>query len=765
MKTPVIGLMLIMMMKGRGEETTTATATATVTTIATTDKKPGGNQLGKKKRQKREGGLEEIDDEEVDRALTEDRVEQITNLLIEELTNKISLGNINHGVRLLTNPDIKKKLQTMASEKVEELEGNARTTIQYVRRSVTERDPTIPQDFDIEVVEKGKRIYLKEMEEAKFPTQVLKCAIRGAQIWTPLSKDLMNDIFRNQLPRSREARNEGDRREEADTQDAGTSTGLRTVVQNSAEEEIAESVEEWYISQEDFNHLLLDLEIRGYAPADEDNERASKLGVKDKSCIKLRVTALTQNTEYQNVQCIGKGAGAHLTFCMKVGEEIEGRQLLNQTLEEIPIETIIEDWATHREDTKNLVWTKIETIQWIIQNIIIESTIEEMRTQMDVRKKGLNFKMIRAALEEMRQTMQNGINEARNKKREAQHRVLKSMAERTHTIINEKTEEMDNTVKAIEVKTETHSQEIERIRQGMNKNSHDITGMKIGIQTQDRNMKAKINDMEEVMAGEIRKQVKTKLKGLDCPEDCNNRMQDIVTNLAEKEDKRRQGRDSEDKQTKTEQPEEEDREQTRKEKQPEEEEEVTRKSNNNNEDEDDTSSDCGEEESWRKCIMRKAKEYFKEQVEWVPFVGLGGVLLVSIITSICYCYNRSHHRRLKKLEEVCRKELDKQNNKRYKGRSNDEEDNLLREMVPPRGGTMTIMTSTVTNMVDNKKIIVTIAMEIDRLLRETNTEPSGTWTELKQQILNLRIEGSEPEEEDRGNRRGEKEKEKGKRRH
>ena len=107
MKAPVIGLMLIMMIKGRGEETTTATATATVTTIATTDKKPGGNQLGKKKRQKREGGLEEIDDEEIDRALAEDRVEQITNLLIEELTNKINPENINHGVRLLANPDIK----------------------------------------------------------------------------------------------------------------------------------------------------------------------------------------------------------------------------------------------------------------------------------------------------------------------------------------------------------------------------------------------------------------------------------------------------------------------------------------------------------------------------------------------------------------------------------------------------------------------------------------------------------------------------------
>ena len=764
MKAPVIGLMLIMMMKRRGEETTTATATSIITTIATTDKTPEGDQLMKKERQKREGGLEEIENEEIDRALTEDRVEQITNLLIEELTNKINPGTINNGIRLLANPDIKRKLQTKASEKVEEIEGNARTTIQYVRRSVTERDPNIPQDFDIVVVEKGKKIYLKEMEEAKFPTQVLKCAIRKAQIWKPLSKELMNDIFRNQLPRSREARSEGDRREEADTQDAGTSTGLRTVVQNTAEEEIAESVEEWYISKEDFNHLLLDLEVRGYAPADEDNERAAKLGVQDKSCIKLRVTALTQNTEYQNVQCIGKGAGAHLTFCMKEGEEIEGRQLLSQTLKEIPFEAIIEDWAVQREDTKNHVWTKIETIQWTIQNIIIESTLEEMRAQMEERKKGLNFKMIKIALEEMRQNMQNGLNEVRNKKRESQHKVLKSIAERTHTMMNEKTEEMDNTVKTIDTKIESHNQEIERIRQGMNKNSHDITGMKIGIETQDRFMKTKINGVEEIMADEIRKQVKTKLKGLDCPRDCDNRIQDIVTNLAKNEDKRRQGRGSEGKQTENEQPKEEDEEQVRKKKEPEEKE--TGESDNNNE--DDTDSDCGEEESWRECIMRKVKEYFKGQMEWMPYAGLytglGGILLISIITSVCYCYNRSHHRRLKKLEKVCRKELDKQKNRRYKERS-DEEDNLFHAMVPPRGQAVTLMATTVTNMADNKRIIIVMAMEIDRLLEETKTEPSGTWKEQRQQILNLRVEESESEEEDKGTKKGEKKKEKGKRRH
>ena len=739
MKAPVIGLMLIMMIKGRGEETTTATATTTVTTIATTDKKPGGNQLGKKKRQKREGGLEEIGDEEIDRALTEDRVEQITNLLIEELTNKINPGNINHGVRLLANPDIKRKLQTMASEKVEELEGSARTTIQYVRRSVTERDPNIPQDFDIEVVEKGKRIYLKEMEEAKFPTQVLKCAIRGAQIWTPLSKELMNDIFRNQLPRSREARNEGDRREEADTEEAGTSTGLRTSVQNAPEQTIVESVEEWYISKEDFWHLLLDLEIRAYAADEEDNERAAKLGVKDKSCMKLRVTTLTQNTEYQNVQCVGRGAGEHLTFCMKEGEEIEGRQLLSQTLKEIPFEAIIEEWAVQRDDTKNYVWTKTETIQWTIQNIIIENTIEEVRAQMEVRKKGLNFKVIKTALEEMRQNMQNGINEVRNKKRESQHKVLKSMAERTYTMMNGKTEEMEETVKAMEIKTESHNKDIDKIRQNTNKNSHEVARLKIETETQIRYMKTKISNAEEIMPDEVRNQVKTRLKGLDCPRDCDNRIQDIVTNLALNEDKSRKGRGSEGKQTKHEQPKEENKRQNSKEKEPGEEE--TRESNDNGE--DDTDSECGEGESWRKCIMRRVKEYFIEHIGWLPHaglgLGLGGVLLISIGTSICYCYNRNHNRRLKRLEKVCKKELEKQRNKKYEERSSEEED-MFHGIVPPRGGTVTMMTTTVTNMADNKRIILVMAMEIERLLEETNTEPSAVWRAQRQQILPQEVE-------------------------
>ena len=142
--------------------------------------------------------------------------------------------------------------------------------------------------------------------------------------------------------------------------------------------------------------------------------------------------------------------------------------------------------------------------------------------------------------------------------------------------------------------------------------------------------------------------------------------------------------------------------------------------------------------------MRKVKEYFIEHIGWLPHaglgLGLGGVLLISIGTSICYCYNRSHNRRLKRLEKVCRKELEKQRNKKYEERSSEEEDNMFHGIVPPRGGTVTMMTTTVTNMADNKRIILVMAMEIERLLEETNTEPSAVWRAQRQQILPQEVE-------------------------
>ena len=93
---------------------------------------------------------------------------------------------------------------------------------------------------------------------------------------------------------------------------------------------------------------------------------------------------------------------------------------------------------------------------------------------------------------------------------------------------------------------------------------------------------------------------------------------------------------------------------------------------------------------------------------------------------------------------------------------------MFHRVVPPRGGTVTMMATTVTNMADNKRIIIVMAMEIERLLEETKTEPSAIWKEQRQQILTQEVEESEPEEsedENKENRKGEKKKGKGKRRH
>ena len=87
-----------------------------------------------------------------------------------------------------------------------------------------------------------------------------------------------------------------------------------------------------------------------------------------------------------------------------------------------------------------------------------------------------------------------------------------------------------------------------------------------------------------------------------------------------------------------------------------------------------------------------------------------------------------------------KKELEKQRNKKYEERSSEEEDNMFHGIVAPRGGTVTMMTTTVTNMADNKRIILVMAMEIERLLEETNTEPSAVWRAQRQQILPQEVE-------------------------
>ena len=201
---------------------------------------------------------------------------------------------------MLRNPEIERRLKAHTGNQVQELKSRARITVHRVIINV-KQDTEAPQDFTISVIEKGKKIYLMEMTADKFPTQVLKCARKRAQVWTPLDKETLNDIFRNQLPKDRARRREAARREEAEAEaEVEASTDINTVEnQNVANQELGDLVEDWYVSKEDFWHLLLDKELPSIPPDQTDEDRASKLGVSIKSCMKLRVMKNSLDTECQ----------------------------------------------------------------------------------------------------------------------------------------------------------------------------------------------------------------------------------------------------------------------------------------------------------------------------------------------------------------------------------------------------------------------------------------------------------------------------------
>ena len=226
MKTPVIGLLLILMMKKEGEATTTTTTTTMATTPEEYSRDPRmGTSTEEDSRELRKIGREEIDND-----INEARITEITNILITELTNMPDAENMEEGLRILQNQGLKRKLKTHTGEKVQELTRTARATVQFVEKNVEQEEKIAPSGFEIAVVEKGRKIYLQEVREDKFPTQVLRCARRDAQVWTPMSKKTLNDIFRNQLPREREKR----RREEVQEQ---------TVVEGEPEDNIDDDEE------------------------------------------------------------------------------------------------------------------------------------------------------------------------------------------------------------------------------------------------------------------------------------------------------------------------------------------------------------------------------------------------------------------------------------------------------------------------------------------------------------------------------------------
>ena len=787
MKTPAIGLLLILMMKKEGE----ATTTTTITTVATTPEENRRNPRMGTSTEEDSRELRKIGREEIDNDINEARITEITNILITELTNMPDAENMEEGLRILQNQGLKRKLKTHTGEKVQELTREARAIVQFVEKNVEQEEQVAPSGFEIAVVEKGRKIYLQEVREDKFPTQVLRCARRDAQVWTPMSKKTLNDIFRNQLPREREKRRreevqeqtvvEGEPEdnmddEEEEEAEAGEGEPANTDILNAQSEEPEEIVdlregssEDWYVSKENLWHLLLDRDLDSEAPGVPDEERGAKLGISMTSCLKLRVRTDSIDTDYQNVKCRGKGAGKHLTFCMKEGEDIEGRQLLKQTLHEVPFKNIIQEWGELHYTIKEHVWTKEETIRWTMQNIRIENNIEEIKEQLKVEEKGMNFKRIKATLKEMRQNMRNGINEARNKERTSAHNTLQGKTEGIEREVQDNARTMKEYARAVNknnriiertrAEKEEDKEKVERIDKSLAQTKHALTKMQQEAEEEVRKLTTTIDNVAETMTSGISNEVRTQLRRQKCPQECENRINDILLRNEERRNEERGENRNRPIRT-TEDPDEERTEEneTPAEKQDEQINEGQRQTGTNATFADHI-CDRQNEENWAECIMREVKEYFEGETEWIPWATLGAFLVVGTMITITYCKIRSLNKRINRLEQICKREIQQLKRRKREGEIDTEEDSdsELRTLAPKQGR---MFVTTSTQMIMNQQSIIMIIMEMNNLLEKTNIQPTDKWPVLRV----TGVTGVATEEEEQENRQGNQGMQRGRRR-
>ena len=779
MKTPVIGLLLILMMKKEGEATTTTTTTTMATTPEEYSRDPRmGTSTEEDSRELRKIGREEIDND-----INEARMAEITNILITELTNMPDAENMEEGLRILRNQGLKRKLKTHTGEKVQELTREARAIVQFVEKDVEQEEQVAPSGFEITVVEKGRKIYLQEVREDKFPTQVLRCARRDAQVWTPMSKKTLNDIFRNQLPREREKRrreevqeqtvvegepedNMDDEEEEETEAGEGETAGTDILnIQSGETEEIVdlgeESSEDWYVSKENLWHLLLDRDLDSELPGIPDEERGAKLGISMTSCLKLRVRTDSIDTDYQNVKCRGKGAGKHLTFCMKEGEDIEGRQLLNQTLHEVPFKNIIQEWGELHYTINEHVWTKEETIRWTMQNIRIENNIEEIKEQLKVEEKGMNFKRIKATLNEMRQNMRNGINEARNKERTSAHNTLQGKTEGIEREVQDNARTMkeyarqvnknNRIIERIRTEKDEDKEKVERIDKSLVQTKHALTKMQHEAEEEVRKLTTTIDNVAETMTSGISNEVRTQLRRQKCPQECENRINDILIRNEERRNEER--RENRDRPIRTTEDPDEDRteeNETPAEKQDEQINEGQRQTGANTTFADHI-CDRQNEENWAECIMREVKEYFEGETEWIPWATLGAFLIVSTMIAITCCKTRSLNKRINRLEQICKREIQQLKRRKREGEIDTEEDSDSElQTLAPKQGRMFVTTST--QMIMNQQSIIMIIMEITNLLEKTNTQPTDKWPILR--VTGITGVATEEGEQDRRGNQG-----------
>jgi len=253
------------------------------------------------------------------------------------------------------------------------------------------------------------------------------------------------------------------------------------------------------------------------------------------------------------------------------------------------------------------------------------------------------------------------------------------------------------------------------------------------------------------MTSGISNEVRTQLRRQKCPQECENRINDILLRNEERRNEERGENRNRPIRT-TEDPDEERTEEneTPAEKQDEQINERQRQTETNATFADHI-CDRQNEENWAECIMREVKEYFEGEVEWIPWATLGAFLVVgAMITTTC-CKTRSLNKRINRLEQICKREIQLQKRRKREGEIDTEEDSdsELRNLAPKQGR---MLVTTSTQMTRNQQSIIMIIMEMNNLLEKTNIQPTDKWPILR--VTGITGVATEEGEQDRRGNQG-----------
>ena len=250
------------------------------------------------------------------------------------------------------------------------------------------------------------------------------------------------------------------------------------------------------------------------------------------------------------------------------------------------------------------------------------------------------------------------------------------------------------------------------------------------------------------MTSGISNEIRIQLRRQTCPEECENRINDILIRNEERRNEERG--ENRDRPTRT----------TEDPENPENPEENEKQDEQNNEGERQTGTnatftdhicDRQNEENWAECIMRKVKQYFEGEVEWIPWATLGAFLVVGTMITVNCCKIRSLNKRINRLEQICKREIQQLKRRKRDGEIDTEEDSdsELRNLAPKQGR---MLVTTSTQMTRNQQSIIMIIMEMNNLLEKTNIQPTDKWPILR--VTGVTGVATEEEEQDRRGNQG-----------